>query len=306
MSHMKRSPNLHHFEGYALALCATFLHGSAGILGRMVYRYEADILSVATLRSIIATILVCAGMLVFRRDLFRIKMKDVHFFVCYGLFGMFGVPLCFLSAIKYTTVATASILLSSSPIFVILFSALCFREALTLRKGAALALTLSGSALAIQCYRPNLLAFNLRGILFGLGASLFLAAFILLSKHAVGGYHSWTIIFYGMLFGTVFLSIFHIAHDGHLTWKHPVAMWFWLLLQALLPAILSDVFYLSSLRYLEAGKVSLISSFQVVAALLLSMVFLGERLDIFQSIGATLVLLGILSAHEQPPRSSEH
>lgn len=284
---------INEFEGYLLALLATFFLATAGLIGRMLYQYEPDPLTIAAIRSVLATGLVFLGLLMFRRDLLRITWRDLWFFAVYGLLGMFLTPLCFLSAIKHTTVATATILASTSPVIVILFAAFFFREPLTRRKLSSLLLTLFGTALIIQWYHPHLFKLNLAGILFGLGASLCLAFFTLFGKRAVTSYNVWTIMFYGMVFGTLFLLLIRVPQGGlHL--RYPLQIWFWFLLHTLLPAILADLCYIGSLNHLEAGKVSIILSFRIVIASLLAFLLLHERLDFLQIAGAGLVLWGII------------
>ena len=283
----------YHVQGYLFVTCAVMGYGSAGILGRMMYQYEADPLTVAFLRALTACLLLAFGLLCFQRSLFRIKRSSLPLLALYGFLGMFCTPLCFLSAIKYTTVSTATILFNSAPAVVVLLSVWLFRESLTRRTSAAVLLTLAGAALVAQCYRPESLQFELTGILFGCGACVSMALFTVCGKYVTHDYPSWTVVFYGGVAGAGFLGIFR-AFQGPLTLHHPPAFWGWLLLQALLPAILADVCYLGSLRYLDAGKVSILTSFQVVVAPLLAWLFLGETLTILQFLGAGLVLAGIL------------
>lgn len=284
---------INELEGYSLALLASFCYGSSGIFGRMLYRYESDPLTVVALQGTVATALIFLGVFFFRRQVFMTPKSDIYFFVFYGFLGMFSTPLCFFYAIKYTTVATAAILISTAPALVVLFSVFLLNEPLTRRKVKSLLLCFAGTFLVIQCYRPELLVLNLKGILFGFGGSLCMTFFTIFGKRAVKKHAPWTIVFYGMLFGTVFLIVFRLF-QGAWYFHYPSPMWMWLLLTAFIPIILAEICYLSSLHHLEAGKVSIILSFQVVVAPLLAFLFLQESLELLQMLGAGLVLAGIL------------
>ncbi len=289
----------HHVQGYFFVACAVMGYGSAGLLGRMMYQYEPDPLTVAFLRAMTACLLLAFGFLFFRRSLFRIKRASLPLLVIYGFLGMFCTPLCFLSAIKYTTVSTATILFNSAPALVVLLSAWLFREPLTRRTSAAVLLTLAGAAFVAQCYQPESLRFELTGVLFGCGACVSMALFTICGKYVASDYSSWTVVFYGGIAGAGFLGGFR-AFQGPLALQHPPAFWGWLLLQALLPAILADACYLGSLRYLPAGTVSIIASFQVAVAPALAFFFLGERLEFLQIAGIVLVIGSIALLHTAP------
>ena len=290
---MTRNAIKNEIEGYFLVLLATFFYGTAGVIGRMIYRYESDPLTVAMFQVLIAICLIFLSIMFFQQDLLKIRKQDLYFFMIYGFLGMFCTPVGFYYAIKHTTVATTVILVCTSPILVVLLSAIVFREALTRQKLLSLLLTFAGAALVIRCYHPYFFTLHLKGILFGLGTSLCLALFTLFGKLAAARHKPWTIIFYSMIFGALFLMAFRIP-QGAFRIHYPLQFWFWSFLNALLPAVLADICYIGSLRHLEAGKVSIVASFRIVVASLLAFLFLGERMEILQISGAGLVLWGII------------
>lgn len=57
---------------------------------------------------------------------------------------------------------------------------------------------------------------------------------------------------------------------------------------------LSDTFYLQALRYLGAGRTAIVASLYSPFVVILSILFLGEHLELWQWLGFVLVLLGIL------------
>jgi len=64
--------------------------------------------------------------------------------------------------------------------------------------------------------------------------------------------------------------------------------------------LLADVCYLISLRYLAAGTVSIIASFQVAVAPILAFFFLDERLEFPQIAGIVLVIGSIILLQRSP------
>lgn len=277
--------------GYILVLLATVFYGSAGIFGRLVLQYEPAPLTVTTVRAAIAVCLMLLGFLIFQRDLLRIKKRDIYIFVVYGLIISCS-SFFYYSAIKYTTVATAAILMNMNPAIVMILSAVIFRESLTRRKLLALLLTFCGVLLVVQCYNPELLKLNLTGVLFGIAASFCFSLYTLFGKWKVADYKPLTIVFYGLVFATLFLTIFRTP-QVLLQVRYPLQGWVWFFLTALIPTILASVCYVGGLNYLEAGKASLVLLFQVVLAPLFAFVVLHEGFEFLQIIGAGLVIWGI-------------
>jgi drug/metabolite transporter (DMT)-like permease len=284
--------------GYTLVLLATVFYGTAGIFGRMIFRYESAPLTVTTVRAAIAVCLMFLGFLVFQRDLLKIKTRDIYVFALYGFIGITCSSLCFFYAIKYTTVATAVMLMNTSPVIVVILSAIIFREPFTRQKFFSLLLTLGGVLLLVQCYNPRLFNLNLTGILFGVGASFCFATYTLVGKLKVTDYDALTVVFYALTFGTLFLIIFRTP-QVLLQVNYPLQGWFWFFLQALVPTILASICYIGSLHHIEAGIASIVLLFEVVVAAFLAYIFLAEHLEFLQIIGAVLIIAGILLLHKK-------
>ena len=281
------------FTGYILVLLATVFYGSAGIFGRLVLQYEPAPLTVTTVRAAIAVCLMFLGFLIFQRDLLKIQKRDIYIFAVYG-FIISCSSFCFYSAIKYTTVATAVILMNTNPVIVMILSAIIFRESLTRQKLLALVLTSIGVLLIVQCYNPQLLKLNLTGVLFGIAASFCFSLYTLFGKWKVADYKPLTVVFYGLVFATLFLTILRTPQIL-LQVRYPLQGWIGFFLTALIPTILASLCYVGSLHHLEAGKASIILLLETVIAALVAFVLFGERLEALQIIGVVLVLWGISS-----------
>lgn len=277
--------------GYILVLFATVFYASSAIFGRLAFRYESAPLTVNVVRAAIAACLMFLGFLIFQRDLLKIKKRDVYIFAIYGLI-ISGSSFFYYSAIKHTTAATATILMNMNPAIVMILSAIIFREALTRRKLLALVITFIGVLLVIQVYNKEALDLNLTGVLFGIAASFCFSLYTLFGRWKVADYRPLTIVFYGMVFTTLFLTIIRTP-QVLLQVRYPMWGWIWLFLIAIIPTILASVCYVGGLNYLEAGRASLILLFQVVLTPLFAFFLLHEGFEFPQIIGAGLVVLGI-------------
>lgn len=279
--------------GYLLAVAAAVLWATLGILGKFLYRYGADPLTVVTIRAIIAFTTLAAILAVVDRRLLRINRRDIPFFALYGLVGVTFNYASYFYALRWTTVTTAVILLYTYPALVTLLAALFLGERLSWMKGLALGLTFVGCCLVVQGYDPGALRLNLYGVLFGLGAGATAAVYSLFGKKALQRYDSWTAVCYAFGFGALFLIILR-SPQAVLTVNYPWPAWATILALAWFPTLLAYALFTTSMKYIEASKASITATLEPVVASLLAYLFLGEVMEWPQLVGMGLVLGGIV------------
>jgi DME family drug/metabolite transporter len=281
-------------KGYSLVILgATFL-GTIGIFGRLIYLHEPDPLTVVTFRALIAFLLLFFITILVAPDSLRIRKKDFFYFAVYGLLSVSLCFLLFFYAIKFTTIATATILLYTYPAFVVILSTFFLKEELTRTKFLALLLTFLGCILVIQIYDPAELKLNLRGVIYGLGAGLGAGLYSVLGKKAVERYSPWTVVTYALGFGSFFLVVFRGARP---LWSvdYPTITWIWIFALALLSTVLGYSIYTRGLKYIEASRAGIAATWEVVVASFLAFFIFGESLSILQILGALLIFLAIFA-----------
>ncbi len=266
--------------------------GSIGVLGRAIYQYESDPIKVVTYRGIIAALLLFLTLVIFSPEKLKLKLKDLPFFAIYGFLSVTMTFILFFYAIKYTTVAMATILLYTYPAWIVLLSFFILSEKMDRQKLIALLLTLSGILLVAQIHDSSVLKFNLRGNLYGLICGLGAASYSLFGKKATSKYDSWTVVTYAFGFGALFLFFFRNPLTL-LNPDYPGIAWVWIFALAIVPTLLGYSFYTKGLKYLEASRAGITATWEVVVASFLAFVFFGEKLTLVQISGAVLILWGI-------------
>jgi DME family drug/metabolite transporter len=279
-------------KGYLLVILgATFL-GTIGIFGRLIYLHEPDPLTVVTFRAIIAFLLLFFATIVVNPDSLRIRKRD---FIYFAVYGLLSVTLCFLLffyAIKYTTVATATILLYTYPAFVVLLSRFFLGEEFSKAKILALLLTFLGCILVIRVYHPAEFSLNLKGVVYGLLAGLGAGLYSIFGKKGVQRYSSFTVVTYALGFGSFFLLLMRGTRNLFSV-NYPALIWLWIFALAVFSTLLGYSFYTRGLRYLEAGRAGIVATWEVVVASVLAFIIFGETLNAFQILGAALIFAGI-------------
>ena len=193
--------------GPIYVLTAGTLWGSMGVFVRHFNAAGLGTMEIAWFRNLFGLLAVGGYLLLFHRELLRFRWKDLWCFLGTGLGSLFLLNVTYYTAMQYTSLAVAGVLLYTAPIFVMLLSALFFRESVTRRKLLALVLAFAGCALVSGLGSDSRV--STLGLLWGLGAGLTYALYSIFSRFAIDrGYGSWTITFWSFVFSFAASSFF--------------------------------------------------------------------------------------------------
>ena len=220
-----------------------------------------------------------------------------------GVFIGFNWILLF-EAYRYTTVATATLCYYLAPVFVIVVSPILFRERLTLRKGICVAAALVGMVFVSGVTETDLSGSgDILGILFGVGAAVLYAGVVLMNKTLtdVPAFDR-TIVQLGAAALALFPYVLVTEWGTVMDWSGPVLPL--LLVLGIVHTGFAYALYFGAIKELPAQTSALFSYIDPVSAILLSAVFLDERLTAAGAVGAVLVLgATLLSELHFPNRS---
>jgi len=288
-------------KGYLLAAAAAVQWATLGLLGKFLYGYGADPLTVVAIRATIAFVTLALALAVAERRLLRLNSRHIPFFAIYGLIGVTFNYAAYFYALRWTTVATAVILLYTYPALVTLLSARFLGERMSPAKGLSLVLTFAGCFLVAQGYDLSALRLNLYGILFGLGAGASTAMYSLLGKKALQRYDPWTAVCYAFGFGALFLILLIalLSPQPFADLHYPWPAWVAILALAWFPTLLAYALFTASMKHIEASKASITATLEPVVASALAYLLLGEEMCWPQLLGVGLVLAGIVGLQLQ-------
>lgn len=275
----------------ALILLAAAGWGVIGLFSRPMNAAGLSSLQVTFVRSVTVTVLMGALLLAKDRSLFRIHWRDGWIFLGTGLISIIFFNVCYFTTIQLTTLAAASILLYTAPCFVMLMSAVFFKERITVRKLAALALAFTGCVLVSGIGAGGITPF---GLLTGVCSGFGYATYSIFGKVALKKYHSFTLIFYTFVVASVCLAPF--AHIGEaaaaLTGSGQAA------LAALGLGVVSTfmpyVCYTTGLESVVAGRASVLAFFEPLVATVAGIVAFREPLGLKNTAGIALIFIAIV------------
>lgn len=280
-------------RGYLLVLLAAALWATLGVVYTVLAEtYGLPPLAVAAFRAGLGGLLLLVGLLVLRRSALRVTRRAATIAVLYGVFGIALFYAVYINAILTAGVAVAAVLLYTAPAWVAVIAWRFLGEQLTRTHLLALGLTLLGSALIAQVYRPELLRVNGWGIVWGLLSGLTYGLWSVFNKVGVRHTSPWTLQCYGMLVGASVLLLIQPLSPLQGALQAPGAI-FWLLVLALGPTVGASVAYAAGVQTVPVSVASLVATLEPVLAAVLARLVLGETLALGQMAGGALILAAV-------------
>ena len=275
-------------------LAAGSLWGLMGLLVRSLNEVGLSSVEIGFVRASVAFVSMLIGLLIFDRKALKIKLKDIWCFIGTGAFSVAFFNFCYFKTMTLTSLSVAAVLLYTAPAFVMLMSAVLFKEKLTAQKLLALVLAFVGCAF-VSGIVGGTGALSLQGILYGLGAGIGYALYSIFGRYALDrNYSSVTISFYTFLFATV-STLFFV--DSKAVISCVGSSWQLLLKTVILVLVVTLLPYLSytrGLQGMENGTASVLASVEPIVATLVGIFVYKESLNIWNGIGICLVLGSIV------------
>lgn len=264
-------------------------------MGLFVRRLNAaglQALEVMELRVLVGLALAGAYLALFHRERLRVRVRDLWCFFGTGVCSLLFFSWCYFTGMSMASLSVMGVLLYTAPAFVMLMSALLFRERLSAAKLIALAMTFAGCCLVSGLGGGTRLSGE--ALLLGLGAGFGYALYSIFSRFAINrGYDSWTITFYTFAFcaaGGIFLTDWR-AIGGAV--RADSSLWLWISMLGLLTAFLAYLLYTRGLEGMESSRASILASVEPAVATVVGVLVFHEPLSVMNAAGIALVLGGI-------------
>lgn len=278
-------------RAYLSILLAAALWGIIGLWNRRLMAGGLSPTGIVTVRNFGGMALLCAVFAVKDRSVFRVKRQHLKYFFGTGVISVVLFTICYFSCQKICSLAVASILLYTAPSFVVLLSALLWKEPVTKGKIAALLLTLVGCAMVCGVFSGGV-SVTLAGIFLGLGAGFFYALYSIFGRYALAHYSSMTVTVWTFLFaGPASLVLLRPADLAAMTGD--ISMPLTALCLVVFSTVLPYIFYTAGLAKVESGKASIMASLEPVVAALTGVMVYGEPMTALTAAGILCVLGGV-------------
>lgn len=227
----------------------------------------------------------------YNNEVKRVTKRDWLFSSIAGVFLAFHFILWFES-LRYTSVASSTVLVTLQPLFAFIGTALFFKEKISIKTILAGGIAIMGSVcISLGDFQLSGTAFY--GDLLALIACALVTAYLLFGQDVRKRLSlvTYTMIVYGVSTITLF---FYVVIKGESFGPYPTNDWLWFILLAIVPNLLGHTLFNWAIKYVSTNVVSVAILFEPIGAAILAMVIFKEYLVATQIIGGLVVLLGIV------------
>ena len=281
-----------------LPIIAGVCWGCCGVFVRVLDEAGFDNITITFSRVIIVVILLGLTLLIYDRRLFRIQAKQLPLIALIGISGQFLFNICYNTAILKLSLSLATILLCTAPVFVIIFGAILFHEKITPVRVICMAAVLAGCVLLSGVIESGGLMWSVFGLAMGVGTSICNAVATMATNEAsdVRKIHPLTVQFYAAVFALIpMLPFADYGVVGSFIEESPAAHIPYLIVYALIAALLPNLFFNIAFKFLDSSIVSILASgAEPTSALIFGLLVYQEVPTVFGLVGMVLVVGAII------------
>ena len=276
---------------YLFVILGAICWGFIGVFNRLLAAAGADMNNRVFVRNFFSFVLLTLVFAVFRRDVFRVKLRHLPIFMGSGLLSILTLSWVYFNCQMACSLAVAATLLYLAPSMVVLMAAALWRAPVTRRKIAALLLALLGCALVSGLAGGGLTA-SWKGLAFGVASAFCYATYTVFAHYSLAHYGSYTMIYWTFFFAGIGSLAFldWPALAPVLASPAGIGSAAGLVLVA---TVLPYLFYTKGLEGVEGGRAAIIASIEPVAAALLGIAIFHEKLNVWILLGIVCVLGGV-------------
>mgnify|MGYP001442981131 FL=1 len=276
--------------GVIFALVAGILFGLIGPTTKIAYNAGASVPIAIFLRYAVATIIIFP-FLPYQKNLFDVFKKNLKYFISISVGSIF-LTLGLLTSVKFIEVSLTILIFCLYPIYVLIYSIIVDKEKILLSVKILFLITFIG---IIMVLGPSFKVINLLGITLAILASLGATSMIIINqKMSSNGISPIPINIFINMFNVIFFFIV-LKIFFSLDFDFPINIF----LLILIPSICYSFALLSQLIAIPKIGQSYTALFlylEPVVGVLGAVFLLKENLQIYQIVGAVIVILSLLSA----------
>jgi drug/metabolite transporter (DMT)-like permease len=211
----------------------------------------------------------------------------------FGIVGMLGVQYTFVATINVSSAVIATLFQFLAPIYIILFVSWMHRKLPPVAQVAGMFVTLVGLFFLLTNGSLSGITISKGTVLWGLILGFTFSFYTLYPSRLM---HEWGVLVsvgWAMLIGGIALLIMNpisVVKQSYLLTEWNTALMLFLII---IVGTSAFILFLASMKYITAIETSILSSFEPLTAIIISMIWFGQVLGAWQLVGAVVMLIGV-------------
>ncbi len=275
---------------------------AVGIASPLIRLANAPPIVTATYRMTLSALMVLPVFLAYSlKEIKKYTLKEILFLAIPGLLLSVHFIL-WITSLSYTTILSSTVLVTTNPFFVPIFSYLFFKE--KTKKGLILGICIAflGSVAIALASRDKGVGSNFGNLLALLGA-MAVSMYLILTRKIRAKFSLITYIFFVYGFSSVILIMVSIITRQKL-FAYDKTTYTYFFLIAFLPQIIGHTSYNWALKYFSTPFIAVSILGEPIFASLFAFLLLKEKPASLEILGAVLIMFGIyLSAKQESLRN---
>ena len=225
----------------------------------------------------------------------KIEKKDFPRIFAAAIFGVVLNQLTFFKGLSYTSPISASVIMLTAPILVLILSTVLLKERIELKKIIGIIIGLIGTSILILYGKSvgNATNANWGNFLVFVNASSY-AIYLILVKKIASKYSPLTFIKWIYTFGLLFVLPFGLEEFTAVNWNEiPTIIFFEIGYLVVFTTFFAYLINLSAIRYLKPTTLSVFIYLQPVFASIFAISLQKDELNMIKLISAFLIFVGV-------------
>ena len=232
----------------------------------------------------------------------KIARKDFFVIFLSAVFGVALNMLTFFKGLSLTTPINGSVIMTTTPIIVLIFSFIILYEKITTRKITGILIGMLGTIILIT-YGPkavlNAPNIKLGNFLVFINAASY-GMYLIVSKQLLKKYHPFHLVKWIYLFGLIMVLPFGFHQVSIIDWQGiPMEGLYKIGFIVVFTTFLTYLFNIMALRHVKASTLSVFLYLQPLVASIYAIAVGSDQLDTIKLIAATLIFLGVYLASKR-------
>lgn len=287
---------MNRLKGIAMIISGAMLWGATGPMMEWLLRN-----TVMTVSFMLTIRLLLAGMLLL--TMLKAQGKQITLpwrqgvwarqLLIFGLVGMLGVQFTFVAAIDTSNAVIATLFQFLAPIYIILFVSWTHKKLPPIAQVLGIVVTLVGLFLLLTNGSLSGFALSTAAVIWGVALGFTFSFYTLYPARLMQEWGVLVSVGWAMVIGGLALLIFNlipVIKQVKLLGNWQAAL---MLICVIIVGTTAFTLFLGSMKYISAVEASILSSFEPLTAMVVSMIWFGQVLGMWQLAGAIIMLVGV-------------
>ncbi|CAL2081976.1 EamA domain-containing membrane protein RarD [Tenacibaculum sp. 190524A02b] len=280
-------------SGVIWGIIGIVMFSSKAVMVKMAYQYNVSSIHLLMFRMLFSLPFYILILLLSKKNETKVNVKDYWWLLFFGFIGYYLASYFDFLGLQYIKASLERIILFIYPTLVLLINRVFFKEKITKYQVLAILLTYAGVILAFGGEQQALDSKLLLGGFLVFLSALTYASYLVGSGWLIPKFGVKTFTSYAMIIATVCVVIHYLIVDRTSFLVYPKEVYILGFLMAIIATLIPSFLVSYAIQKLGASNFSILGSIGPFSTIVLAFILLGERMNVWQCIGAIIVVVGV-------------